>query len=350
MDNSSQLTESLIRAFLYGVFAILGLFFLFIIRDILLMFYVAIILSLAFDGPIDWLQRHKVHRLLGAAFFYLLIFSITGLIFYWISVPLSSETKDFVSSFPVLLEKAEIYFGIFQQWQQGFDHISFQQILANLAENLTGKSSRIFGSIINILGGFASFIFILVISIYLNAREKGVKKFLLNLIPFEHHIYALNLIEQIQKKMGNWVWGTLIACFSVGLFIYLGLLALGVKYALVLGVLAGILNLIPYIGPVISTIPAVFLAAIQNPILVLWVIVLYLVANLILEDVLIRPLIMKKAMGIDPLLIIFAVLAGGKIAGIAGIILAIPSAAIIGILIQEYTKNKIKELGAEIEE
>lgn len=350
MNDSSQLTECLIKAFLYFILIILGLFFLFIIRDILLMFFVAIILSLAFDGPIDWLQKHRIHRLLGTAFIYLFIFSVFSLIFYYIFVPLSGQIRIFSSNFPILLTKAENYFGIFQQWWQQADHNGLQQILKNWSENLTGQSSRIFGSIINVLGGFFSFLFILVISIYLNAREKGVKKFLLSLVPLEHHIYALNLIGQIQTKMSNWVWGTLMACFSVGLSTYIGLLILGIDYALVLGVLAGILNLIPYIGPVISAIPAVILALIQSPILALWVIVLYLLINLILEDILIRPLIMKKATGIDPLLIIFAVLVGGKLAGVAGIILAIPSAAIIGILIQEYTKNKIKELGTEVVE
>jgi len=350
MNNSENLTGALTRAFLYSLLIIVGSVLLYFIRDIILVFFVAIILSLAFDAPIDWLQKKGVHRLLGTFFFYLIIFSIFGGIFYLISAPLGEQLKNFNLNFPFIIQKLETYIGVLGQWGQGVDVPTIQDLAIRLSEGLTSNASRFFGSVVRILDGFASFLFILIISIYLNAREKGVKKFLLSLVPIEHHIYALNLIEQIQKKMGSWVWGTIIACFTVGLFIYLGLVILGINYALALAVLAAVLNLVPYIGPIISILPPLVLALIQSPFLAIWVIVLYLVVNLILEDSLIRPLIMKKAVGIDPLLIIFAVLVGGKLAGIIGIILAIPTAAIIGILFQEYSRFRMKEIGAEIVE
>lgn len=338
MNNHSLTAEVLVKAFFYSILIILGLIFIFLLREILLIFFVAIILSLAFDGPIDWLQKRGVHRILGTIFFYLFIFSIVSVIFYLLALPLSEQIGHFSITFPDAFKKIGIYFGNF----------NLEGLLNNFSDSLIGGSRQIFGSVVQILGGLASVIFILIISIYLNAREKGVKKFLLGLVPMEHRIYALSLIEQIQVKMGSWIWGIAIDSFFVGLFIYLGLTILGVDYALFFGVLAAFSNLIPYIGPIISAVPPIIFALLQSPILALWVIVVFLFVHSVMEEILIRPLIMKKVVGVDPLLIIFTVLSAGKLAGFAGIILAIPTAAIISIAIQEYKRLRMKELGEEI--
>lgn len=341
MNNSSNLTtENLVWAFFYSILIVLGLIFLFDIRNILLLFFVAIILSLAFDAPIDWLQKRGINRVLGTAFFYLLIFSIFSVVFYLLALPLSNQIKHFNITFPHALQKIEIYFGNFD----------FGNLITNLSDNLVSSGKQIFGSMVRILGSLTSVLFILIISIYLNAREKGVKKFLLCLVPIEHRVYALGLIEQIQIKMGNWVWGVIIDSICVGFFIFLGLNILGLDYALFFGVLAAFCNLIPYIGPIASVIPPVVFALLQSPILAIWVVVIFLFVHSILEEVLVKPLIMKKVVGVDPLLIIFTVLVAGQLAGFIGVVLAIPTAAIASIIIQEIKRIRVREFGDEITE
>jgi len=349
MTNAPQLTaETLVRVFVYLIIIIIGLFFLFIIRDILFIFLIAVILSLAFDGPIDWLKERGVNRFLATFFVYLFIFSAISSIFYFLSVPLVGQIKSLNLNLPSIVSKLEIFLGSFRDWFMGSSNLDLQQVFIGLSDNLTNSGGRLFGSIVNFLGGFISFTFVIIIAVYLNIRERGVKKFLLGLVPFDYKIYAVSLIEQIQKKMGNWVWGTLLDSLIVGIFVYLGLAFLGIDYALFLGVVAAVLNVIPYIGPFISVCLASLFALAQSPILVLWVIILYLFVNLVLEDTLIKPLIMKKAIGIDPLLIIFTVLVGGKIAGIVGVALAVPIAAIIEIVFQEYKRFRIKDQGIQI--
>lgn len=333
MNNSSLTAEALVKAFFYSILIILGLVFLFLIRDILLVFFIAIILSLAFDSPIDWLQKRGVHRILGTIFFYLLIFSIFSIAFYLLAMPLSEQIGHFSITFPVAFQKIGVY----------FDNFNLEGLLNNFSDSLVGGGRQIFGSVVQILGGLASAAFILIISIYLNAREKGVKKFLLGLVPIEHRVYALSLIDQIQVKMGNWIWGIMIDSFCVGLFIYLGLTILGVDYALFFGVLAAFCNLIPYVGPITSAVPPIVFALLQSPILALWVIIVFLFVHSIIEEILVRPFIMKKVVGVDPLLIIFTVLSAGKLAGFAGVLLAIPTAAIISIIIQEYKRLRMKD-------
>lgn len=349
MTNAPQLTaETLVRVFVYLIIIIIGLFFLFIIRDILFIFLIAVILSLAFDGPIDWLKERGVNRFLATFFVYLFVLSVISLVFYFISVPLVGQIKSLNLNLPLILSKLEIFLGSSREWLIGPNHLDLQQLFIGLSDNLTNSGGRLFGSIVNFLGGFISFAFVVIIAVYLNVRERGVKKFLLGLIPLDYKIYAISLIEQIQKKMGNWVWGTLLDSLIVGFFIYLGLSFLGIEYALFLGVVAAVLNVIPYIGPFVYVCLASLFALVQSPILVFWVIILYLFVNLVLEDILIKPLIMRKAIGIDPLLIIFTVLVGGKIAGVVGIALAIPIAAIVEIIFQEYKRFRIRTQGVQI--
>ena len=143
--------------------------------------------------------------------------------------------------------------------------------------------------------------------------------------------------ERAQKRMAGWFWGEIILMIVVGTMTYIGLNIIGVKYALALAVLAGLLEVVPSLGPIVSSIPAILIGLSYSPILGLYCVILYLVIQQ-LENNLIVPIIMKKVTGLHPIIILIAMVIGGKLAGIMGIILAVPSTIFIETILIESQK------------
>lgn len=309
----------------FRVIAVLvGLIFLYLIRDIVMMVFVSVVVAAAVSGPVNWLQKRKVPRLLGVVFIYLIILLLISFVFSLVLPPLTVQIKQLANHFPEMMEK--IGLSINQWWGQYKIESSLQTIISQVGLRLTQATSGFFATIINLFGGLFSTIVVLVISFYLALQEKGVKTFLLSLTPEPHKAYASSLIERIQSKIGGWMRGQLLLMLIIGILTYIGLLFLGVKYALLLALIAGFLEIIPYIGPIIATIPGVILAFIQSPFLALFVLLLYIIIQQ-LENYVITPQVMKKAVGLNPITIIIVMLIGAKLAGVLGIILSVPLAA-----------------------
>lgn len=323
------------------ILIIIGIILLYFIRDILLMIFTALVLAAALDRPIDKLQKYKVPRTLSAIFIYLILFFVLALVLYLILPPLASEIKGLALNYPIYLENLI-------KWSQKPEMINLGEILKNLSERLASSGQALFGTIIDIFGGFISFLIIFFMALFLNIQEKGVKKFIYYLTPDEHRVYVLTLFDRIQQKMSGWLWARILISFVVAGLTFLGLYLLGIKYALTLGVLAGLLNFIPYLGSVIAAIPAILLALIESPLLALAVVALYFFINSVVETFFLSPLLMGKITGLNPVLLILVVLVGAKLAGILGLILAVPTAVIISVLIEEYIRNKKKQVGEVI--
>jgi len=319
------------------VIILLALVFLYLIRDIVLVIFVAVVIAAAINGPVSWLQRNKVPRLLGVLFIYLLLFLIIGLIITLIFPPLADQIRQLAAHFPSLVEKVGLSL---QQWWQDYDlENNLQSFLGRISDKLTQAASSVLSTTINLFGGFVSAIVVLVISFYLSIQERGAKRFLVSLTPAEHQAYLAGLIDRIESKIGSWLRGQLVLMLIIGLLIFIGLYFLGIKYALVLALIAALFEIIPYIGPVLAALPAVILAFIQSPLLALLTVALYVVVQQ-LENYLLAPQIMRKAVGLNSVVIIIALLIGGKLAGILGIVLAVPVAAAIAEFLKDLQKKE----------
>ncbi|OGZ33232.1 MAG: hypothetical protein A3I88_01265 [Candidatus Portnoybacteria bacterium RIFCSPLOWO2_12_FULL_39_9] len=338
MVNTSQTINISNSTILRVVLILLGLVFLYLIRDVLIIVFVAVIIAAAVNGPASWLSRRGVPRILGVIFIYLLIFFVLALIIYLILPPLAEQIKQLTVVFPEYMEKLGFNF---KDWWQRYQESGekLDNILGQINERLAQAASGVFTTTIGIFGGLFSALIILVISLYLSVQEKGIKKFLMSLTPAQHQAYISDLVYRIQIKMGGWLRGQLLLMIIVGLLIFFGLFFLGVKYALVLALLAGLLEVIPYVGPIIAAVPAVILAFFQMPFLALLVILLYVVIQQ-LENYLIVPLVMRRAVGLNPVVIIVAMLVGVKLAGIIGLILSVPIAAAIAEFLKDIRKKE----------
>lgn len=311
------------------VLIILGLIFLFLVRDILLMVFIALIIAAAIDGPVDWMAARGVRRPLGALVIYLAIFSLLAAFVYWALPVLAGQLRALASISPDYLNRLVADISVFHQ-KIGMDYA--QKLLENLSDQLYGATGNIFGTAVNIFGGIFSAFVIIIISFYLVVQDKGIKMFLSSITPAEHRPYAVSLAERIQTKLGRWLRAQLITMLAVAAMVFAGLFFLKVEFALILAVLAGILEIIPYIGPILAGLIAVLLAFLQSPIVALLVLVLFLVVHQI-EGYILIPQIMKRAVGLNPLVVIISMIIGAKLYGVLGVVVAVPLVAIISVFL-----------------
>jgi predicted PurR-regulated permease PerM len=330
-------TSTLVR-FVLIILAALLLYFL---RNFVLMVFGALILAIAFDRPIDSLEKRGVPRILGVILMYLLVFSVISFLFYLVLPVLATQIKNLVLNYSFYLKKIS-------QLQPKGSIIDLRDLFDQLAEKMTASATTVFGTLVSFFGGFISFLTVLIAAVFLNVQERGVKKFVFYLTPEKHQNYVLRLFDRIQKKVGAWLWGRILIAVILAILVAVGLYFLKIKYALLLGFLAALLGFIPFLGPIAASIPAILIALAQSPLLAVFVLLWYLFVYSIFENFFLIPLLMKKAVDLNPALIILVVLLGSKIAGILGIILAIPAAAIVSVLIDEYIQLKSKRASLEV--
>ena len=311
------------------ILIVLGFVFLYLIRDILLTVFIAFILAAAIDGPVDWLAKHKIRRPLGTAIVYLLVFSLFALFLYAVVPSLSGQLAILASNLPEYLNQLGTGF---EALQQKIGPGSLQKVLNQFNDQLAWAGSNVFGAAVNIFGGLVSAGLILVISVYLVIQDKGIKDFVSSVTPPSSRAYVINLTERVQLKLGSWLRGQLLLMFIVGLLAFVGLFLLKVKFALTLALLVGLLEIVPYVGPILGAAPAVALAFLQSPILALFVIILFIVIQQ-LENYLFTPMVMKRVIGLNPLVIIISMIIGGHLGGIMGIVVAVPIVATASVFL-----------------
>jgi len=309
---------------------------LYIIKDMVLIILVAIVIASAIEPATLWFQK-KLHipRLLGVIIIYLLVFIFTfGILYFFVPLVLN-ETIDVILRIPEIAKSfgSDLTSGQFLKSGSALGNlsktISLQSVLLQLqtlVSNLSGSVVSIFSKV---FGGLLSFILIIVISFYLSVQEKGIHNFLRIVTPYKNEKYVIGLWDRSQKKIGRWMQGQLILAVIVGILVFLGLTVLGVKNALLLAILAATFEIIPLFGPVLSSIPAIAIAFVDGGItLSLMVIGLYVIIQQF-ENHLIYPLVVKKVVGVPPLIVIIALVIGAKLAGFIGILLSVPIAAIL---------------------
>ena len=321
----------------------LAIFFVYLIRDALALLFVAVIFAAAVDPWVDWLQKHKFPRSVSIFMIYAILLAIFALVIFMMIPPITEEIGQIVSNFPEYYEKISI--GIHSLQDKGMTansqvtNDSIVSTLKTLSVTLAQTTRSIFVTITGIFGGLFSLLVVLVITFYIVVEENSLKNFVKIITPRKHRQYTIELIERMQIKIGMWLRGQLLLSFIVGIMTYVGLTILGVKYALLLALIAGILEIIPYLGPWLSGIPAVLVAFSDSLIKVFLVIILYLIVQQ-LENNLIVPKLMQKMVGLNPIIVIMAILIGIKLGGVIGGLLGVPVAAAISVYLSDVFKER----------
>jgi len=325
----------------------LGFYFLYLVRDILAVLFVSLILASAFDPWVDWMHRKKIPRGLGVLLVYLAVFSVFATSIYLIIPPIVSEITDLANNLPLagefktyVGEKAAILVSIFRD-------LSAANIISYIKDNFAtigsvqDATSGVFSTISGFVGGIFTFLLTLVITFYMVVEENAIKKIVWSLAPEKYQIYTMHLINRMQKKIGLWLRGQLILSVIIFVFVYAGLSVLGVKYALVLALIAGLTESVPYLGPIFAAIPAVFLAFAQGGfVLGASVAVFYYIIQLT-ENNIIVPKLMQKVVGLNPIISISVLMIGFSVAGVVGAILSIPVATAISVFVGDLFDHKM---------
>ena len=306
-------------------------------REALIILFLAIVVSSALDGPVSWLQRKKIPRILGTLFIFLAALVILAMLLYTI-IPLAIfELQNLLEN----VKKIEIpIFGV-------LDISHFTQIdkysgsLGNLANVLFSGGVSFFNFIAGLFGNLALIIATFILSFYLTVNQFGVERFLRTVLPIIHEEYVVGIYLRARKKIGHWLQGQILLMLVVGIVTSLGLWILGIKYALVLGILAGVLEIVPIVGPIFAGAIAFLVAISQSWTLSFYVVLLFLVIQQ-LESHLLVPWVMKKTVGISPVVVVISLLAGSQIAGIIGVILAVPVAVVLQEIVEDWERRKLK--------
>jgi len=333
MSNQKQIVDISYESILKFFLVIFFIFFIFYLKDIILIVFISILLTLIMNPAVNKMQEKKIPRTLGASILFLFAFLVIILIFYLVVPPLTKDVSTLTAELPSHMENL----GLNQSIDYNFSE-PVQNVIFEASNSLKAVASNIVSGLLTVLGGLLSAVLIIVISFYLLIEKNGTEKFVQNLIPINSRPQALRIIQKIETTLGRWFVGQIFLGFIVGILSFIGLTIIGVPYALVLSIIAGTLELIPYIGPTLSSIPAIIIAFTVSPLLAVLTFILYFLIQQ-MENYVLVPKVMQKSVGLHPVIIIIAMLVGGQMAGVLGMILAIPVTTIISIVLSDIYKH-----------
>lgn len=329
-------TSTIIKFFLVMIL----IYFFYIIKDILIILFISLIFSSALDPFVDWMQERKIPRSVGILLIYVILLITISLTIYLIIPPIAQEIGDLSANSPRYAERILSEISSFKQYS--IEHGIIDEIksgLGSVSQNLQKAASGVFTTVTSIFGGIISFFLVLVITFYMVVEENAIKKLVWSLAPEKHQAYIMHLINRMQKKVGLWLRGQLLLSLLIFILTYIGLSILDVQYALVLAIIAGFTEFVPYVGPILGAVPAIFLAFTQSPTLAIFTAALYFVIQQTENHILV-PKVMEKTVGLNPIISISVLLIGYKVAGVAGAILSIPVATAISVLVKDFFDEK----------
>lgn len=314
--------------------AVVLFYFIYLLKDILIWFVFALIISVLFNPAIDFLQRKKVPRSLAVIFVYISSFGILGFSIYQIVPLFISEIQQFLQFFPQYFENIasplkDLGIDAFQ---------SVEEFNVSLSSILESIRADIFSVFFIIFGGIFSTFFIFSVAIFLSLEEGGMEKVIKILTPKKYEAYTLDLWVRCQNKVSGWFGARILSSIFVGLATYLALRLFEAEYAISLAFFAGVTNIVTILGPILAGVVITILVAFQS-----WTKAIFILAAFFLiqqiEGNIITPILTKRFIGLPPVLVLISVIIGAKLWGVLGAILAIP---IIGILF-EFSKDFLKK-------
>lgn len=313
-------------------------YFLYDIRGILLIFFMSFLLAAALDPLIDWMQKKNIPRAIGVMLVYVVILVLIGIFVTNVVslvasqiVGIAQSVGNFVTNLSrdntwPFAKELKPYLNQFNQT------IDLQSAASQVQSALTIVSDKL----LSFSFGLFNVIIVLLLTFFMTVEEKPIESFFLSLFPSRYAQYISTRLEAVKEHIGQWLRGQFVVSVFAGIISYIGLVIMGIDYSLTLSIIAGICMVVPMMGRVFAwvlTFPIVFN---QSPMLSLYMSIYYLIIQQIENNVLI-PYIMNKAVGLSPIIIIFSMMLGYQYLNVLGLVLAIPIATVVAIFVQDYT-------------
>lgn len=323
---------------------------LWFLRDVVLVVLTSVVLASAIEPFTRTLVRWRVSRLPAVILIYIFLALVAVGIFYFFVPTLVADLVGLFGNMPLFLESLSAWNPLaslggdastFALSGEAVPQFAFSDLVEALRIVGQNVSEGFLPTLSVFFGGAVSFVLIIVLSFYLAVQEDGVAAFLRIVTPVRHEAYVLGLWRRAQDKIGKWMQGQLLLALLVGILVYLGLTVLGIENALAFAFLAAVLETIPLFGPIIAAIPAIFTAylvgGVPSGLLVLG---LYVIIQQF-ENHLFYPLVVKKIVGVPPILVILSLIVGAKLAGFLGLVLSVPVATTLMEYLNDLQRRKV---------
>lgn len=318
--------------------AVIAFYIFFQIKNILVWFLFAMVISILFNPAIDFLKKIKIPRPIGTILVYFGVFALITLVFYSAVIVLINEIDQFSKVFPLYLQKSSSFFrslGIYV-----FEDIEI--FIDATKSSLKEMTSAFFSASFAFFGGIFTTAFVLTTAFFLSLEGKAVDRGILFFFSKKNESYALSLWRRCQKKVGGWFFTRVLSCLFIGGAVYISSLILGIKYPFSFGLIAGVMNFVLYIGPLVSGALIFLVTAIDSLPKAIFILIIFSLAQLIESSVL-MPVLSKKYIGLSPVLVIMSLSIGGILWGPLGAILAIPILGILSEFFKEFIEKRKKE-------
>lgn len=308
--------------FLTAVLFIAGIWLIIELQTAIITLFLSFIIMASLVPTVEYLKKYKFPKALAVAipFFTTLLFLIL-LIFPLVPFFLAQMQMLFLE-LPDYIHQAGESFGVNVELSHVTNFLANE--LGSIGQNAFTFTTRVFGGLFTVLS-------ILVISFYFLLDHERIRRWIVSFFPPSAHLKASKTVSLVEDKLGAWMRGQILLSFFIGGFTWVALTLLGLPFALPLALIAGMLEMVPTIGPIISSIPAILIAIGISPTVTVLVILLYIVIQALENNILV-PKIMEKAVGLNPIVIIIAVMVGAKLMGVVGALLAIPFVTVVTIL------------------
>jgi len=341
--------ERIIRIDTWSILKVIGillaLVLLYFIRDVLMLLFGALFLAALMHPAARYFATKKIPKGVTVIVIYIVLLAVAGVVFGLLLPPLIQQSSSLVKSLGS--SWSTLSSGV--HWLQDFSSkYGLSDNLAagiqSLETQISGAATGVFSAATNIFGGIIGLVVVLVMAYYMVVQENEARNMFHNFVPDEYKEISASILKRVEEKIGRWLVGQLALCLVIGLMYFLGLSVIGVKAALVLAVFGGFTELIPYLGPILGAIPALLFALTESP----WKALLCLIVIIVIQQFeghVIVPKVMQKAVGLNPLVSIVALLVGAELFGIVGALLAIPVATAVSAILSElYQHSKLRRV------
>jgi predicted PurR-regulated permease PerM len=327
----------------------LAMYFVYQVRTIVLVVLLTLLFSIIVSGPVDYLARKGLGRVLGALIVLgglALVLTLAGLA---LAPTVASQAQQLTQDLPTFLSSVQTQAEQLQSvlgLETDFS-LDPQQLLGSAQNFLSGGALSTFVSVGAGVANILSFgVVILVATIFTVAQPAPLVNGFVALFPADRRERAREILGELYTTVQRWFLGQLTSMTLIGVLFAVTLFLIGIPFALLLGILSGLLAFIPFIGPATSVIPPILLALADDPVKALWVILAYLAIQAI-EGNIIQPVVMSRAVSLHPVVIVFALLTMGTLFGFVGVLLAIPLIAALQVLVRELWVKRMDEKGTD---
>lgn len=349
MLEESRITPRTVYAGI-GLFVALlvGLYFVYQVYQILLAFLLTLLFSIILDGPVGYLVRRGLARALATLMVIVTLAGAIWLLGLFFAPTVREQARQLADAFPTLLEEVVV---LLEQLQGllGLGVESNPQGLLNAARDFLAQ-----GGILETAAGLGTTVasvvslgvVVVIATVYLVARPEPWVEGFVSLFPAGRRQRVQDVLERLHRTVQRWMLGQLVAMAFIGVSAAVALHAIGIPFALLLGLFAGLIAFVPYLGAIVGGIPPVLLALISEPVLAVWVILAYTSLQLF-EGYVIQPLVMSQAVRLHPALVLFAIVIMGTLFGLIGVLLAVPVVAVTQVLVSELWVKRMDRQGTD---